>query len=88
MQGVGCRIYQDLPWCRVQGKGFWVPLALRAESNRLFQVLDLFWRSLDSGDLWYKFRVHGRGFRVKGLRGYGLTVQSLEIRVWGLRSRV
>ena len=30
------------------------PPALRTGSNRLFQVLDLSWRSLESGSLWYK----------------------------------
>ena len=50
MQGYGCRIYQDSPRCRVQGQGFRVPLALRTISNRLFQLLDLYWRSPDSGD--------------------------------------
>ena len=29
------------------------PPALRVGSDRLFQVLDLYWRSPKSGDLWY-----------------------------------
>ena len=30
--------------------------ALTAESKRFFQVLDVNWRSLESGDFWYKSR--------------------------------
>ena len=33
-----------------------VARALTAESNRLFQVLDLHWRSLESGGVWCKSR--------------------------------
>jgi len=34
--------------------GLQVPLALRARSNCLGQVLDLYWSSPESGDVWYK----------------------------------
>ena len=37
-------------------KGLKVPPALIAGSNRLFQVLDLYWHSPESGELWYKSR--------------------------------
>ena len=33
-----------------------LPQALSAGSNRLFEVLDLYWRSPESGGLWYKSR--------------------------------
>ena len=40
--------------CRHSHRAPPLPPARRAGSNRLFQVLDLCWRSPESGDVWYQ----------------------------------
>jgi len=38
------------------------PTTIRVGSNRLFQVLDFYWRSPESGDVWYKSSLSNRRF--------------------------
>ena len=58
-------------------------VALSAASNRLFQVLDLYWRSPESGDWWYRSR---RFKQTNWSFSDALAVQRRAL-AWGLESR-